>query len=78
MSDLESNYCEVCGASVESAHAIRAEDGDPFPPAATGAFGRWDADHEALEHSPENAAAHTQVGEREIRVYVHEDGERNG
>ena len=78
MSDLESNYCEVCGTSVESAHAIRAEDGDPFPPAATGVFGRWDADHEALEYSPENAAAHAQVGEREIRVYVHEESDHDG
>ena len=78
MSDLEANFCSVCGQPAESAHAIRSEDGDPFPPAATGAFGRWEADHEALEYSPENAAAHAQVGEREIRVYVHEESERNG
>jgi len=73
MSDLESNYCEVCGAPVESAHAIRAEDGDPFPPAATDAFGAW-PDGLENQRTDENTAAHAQVGEREVRVFVHETG----
>lgn len=74
MSDLEANYCQACGEPVKSAHAIHADSTDPFPPAATGTFAQWPEYLEQQQMTEENVAVHVQVGEREVRVFVHENG----
>ena len=56
MSALDANFCPECGDPVESATAIHTD--DSLPPEARGSF--------------ERTGAHAQVGEREVRIFVHE------
>ena len=62
MSALDANFCPDCGSPVETAVAIHTD--DVLPAEAVGSF--------------ERSGAHAQIAEREVRVYVHEESERNG
>lgn len=59
MSAINAAFCPVCGNPVESATAIHTD--DALPPEARGSF--------------ERSGAHAQVGEREVRVFVHGEGD---